>query len=193
MSHADRIRWEQRYAGAPPAAPLASTFIQAHAERLQGRILDIAAGTGRNALWLARRGATVHCIDIAGNGLRRALDEAKRESLAVCAVQADLESFPLPSDHYDAVVNVRYLQRSLFPAMRRTVRPGGLILFETFLLDTRAEGHPRNPDFSLRPGELAQAFCGFEFLHTYEGPNDDSDERTYVARMIARRPKPERD
>ncbi len=195
----DRQVWEERYAARRGGAGTGSTlhelaedvpseFLVAHAELLHGRVLDVAAGAGRNALFLARRGCIVEAFDISFAGLRLACAAAKSEGLQLLPVQADLETFPLPTDRYDAALNIRYLQRSLFVPLQRAVRPGGLILFETFLVDQREFCHPRNPAFLLQRGELRVAFSDCEILAYEEGLFRSAVGRpAYLARMLARR------
>src|SRR5262249_43211072 len=144
-------------------------FLVTHSDLIHGRALDVAAGAGRNALFLARHGCVVDAIDIAFGGLRSAFATARAEGLAVRPVQADLETFPLPRDRYDAAINIRYLQRSLFGPLQSAVKPGGIVFFETFLIDQQAIGHPRNPAFLLQRGELRAAFAAFEIVVYEEG------------------------
>src|SRR5262249_1922213 len=151
----------------PYGAPAPAEFLLAHATRCHGRVLDVAAGAGRNAVFLARRGCRVEAIDIAFGGLQRAITAAREEGLQIDAVQADLECFPLPRARYDAVINIRYLQRSLFAPLQNAVKPGGIVVFETFLIDQQAIGHPRNPAYLLQHGELRAAFSGFDIV-TYD-------------------------
>jgi tellurite methyltransferase len=197
MSH-DRDRWEDRYAGkgvsatdprfqseGSLAAP--SAFVVAHADRINGRVLDVAAGSGRNAVFLARRGAHVEAIDIAFAGLATAQRHAAAAGVSLALVQADLESYPLPRSRYDAVLNIRYLQRSLFTPMQRAVKPGGIVLFETFLIDQQALGHPKNPRYLLQRGELRDAFATWDVLVNEEGLFDVPGGRAYLARLLARR------
>ena len=185
----DRQRWEERYRTQQTAAARRpAEFLVAHADLIGGRVLDVAAGAGRNALFLARRGAVVEGIDIAFAGLQMAYAAARAEGLPVLAVQANLQAFPLPRARYDAVINVRYLQRSLFAALQRALKPGGVILFETFLIDQQGLGHHGNPDFLLQRGELRAAFSGCEMLLYEEGRFETAGEPAYLARMIARRP-----
>jgi 2-polyprenyl-3-methyl-5-hydroxy-6-metoxy-1,4-benzoquinol methylase len=185
----DRTRWEKRYASRDANRETPSAFLVAHAALIQGRVLDVAAGAGRNALFLARRGSAVEAIDISLNALRTARAAATAEGLQLSAIQADLEMFPLPRDRYDAVINMRYLQRSLFGALQGAVKPGGLIVFETFLIDQQRIGHPSNPDHLLRRGELRAAFAACTILEYEEGLFDEATQHTYLARLLARRPK----
>jgi len=183
-----RSRWEGRYATAHGIDAAPSRFLLEHAALIHGRALDVAAGRGRNTLFLARRGITVDAIDISFAALRTLHATAVTEHLRVQAVQADLESFPLPRNRYDALINVRYLQRSLFHGLREAVKPGGIILFETFLIDQRLIGHPSNPEYLLERGELRAAFTDWEIVHYAEGLLEEPRQRAYLARLVARRP-----
>ncbi|MBI3785881.1 MAG: class I SAM-dependent methyltransferase [Deltaproteobacteria bacterium] len=182
----DRSRWEKRYAAGISNEAAAGYLVQ-HADRLGGRILDVAGGSGRNAIYLARHGACVDIVDIAFNGLSFAVAVATQERLQLRAVQADLTNLPLPQRTYDAIINFRYLQRSLFASLQDALKPGGLVLFESFLIDQQSVGHPRNPDFLLQRGELRRAFAHFEIVDYWEGLTDEIHP-AYVARMLARRP-----
>jgi tellurite methyltransferase len=188
MASDDRQRWEERYAAGycgPERAP--TEFLVAHADLIHGRVLDVAAGSGRNALFLARRGNAVDAIDISFTGLHSARAAATAEGIELRAVQADLECFPLPVARYDAAINIRYLQRSLFEPLQRAVKPGGIILFETFLIDQQMFEHPRNPAHMLQHGELRRAFAGCEILVYSEGLVGSADGSAYLARLLARR------
>ena len=187
MTSDDRRRWEARYADARRTMGAPSAFLVRHADLIHGRVLDVAAGTGRNALFLARRGAVVDAFDISLNGLRTLQAAARGERLPIRPVQADLEHLPLPADLYDAAINIRYLQRSLFGALQRCVKPGGVILFETFLIDHLAVGHVSNPAFLLQRGELRRAFADCDVLVYEEGELDTEDVPAHLARLVARR------
>ena len=185
-----RPQWEQRYdardAGGtrPP-----SRFVVEHCGELpRGRALDVASGDGRHACYLARRGWRVDAIDFARAGLAQLVAVARLDGLAVAALQADLETFPLPRRRYDLVVNVRYLQRNLLAALKRALVPGGTIVFETFLRDQQQLGHPKNPAFLLERGELADRFRDFDLLAYREGYSETESGPAFLAQMVARRP-----
>lgn len=186
----NRRQWESRYRersddGVRPP----SQFLVEQCRQLpRGRALDVATGDGRHALYLARRGWAVDAIDFAYAGLACLVGIARRDRLPVTALQADLEVFPLPRDHYDAIVNVRYLQRSLTEALKCALRPGGMIVFETFLRDQQRLGHPKNPAFLLERGELADRFRDFEMLAYREGRCETESGPAFLVQMLARRP-----
>jgi len=192
MSHRRRD-WEERYRGQQKASDVfgsdasPSDFLVAHADLIRGHVLEVAAGAGRNALFLARRGCVVELVDISHDGLRQAHEAALAAGLTLLPIQADLETFPLPRSRYDAVINIRYLQRSLFEPLQEAVKPGGVILFETFLADQRSIGHPRNPEFLLQRGELRTVFARCEILVYEEGLFHATTRPCYLARLLARR------
>lgn len=186
----DRQHWESRYADAgAPSTRAPSSFLVAQRHRLpRGRALDLACGDGRNALDLARHGWRVDAIDFAHAALARLLAAARREELALDAFAADLEQFPLPTDRYDVVVNCRYLQRSLCRAITTSLRSGGMVVFETFIRDQAALGHPRNPAFLLERGELSSLFGELDILEHDEGRFESESGPAFLARLVARKP-----
>jgi len=189
MALEDRRRWEDRYQGGRRSATeVPSEFLRAHAHLLSGRVLDVAAGAGRNALYLARRGLVVEALDISLTGLRLAREAACAEGLTLLAAQVDLESFPLPRRRYDAIINIRYLQRSLFVPLRVALKAGGILLFETFLIDQQTLSKHRTAAYLLQRGELRAAFADFEILVYEEGLYQTSSGPSYLARMVARAP-----
>jgi SAM-dependent methyltransferase len=153
-----------------------------------GPALDVACGTGRHALWIARTGRTVDAID---RDVARCLalgSAAVRQRLPLRVVCADLERFPLPRRRYAVVVNTLYLDRRLVPQLIDALAPGGLLLFETFVIEQLATGHPRNPAFVLGPNELLELVAGLRVLNYREGPVDRDGTTVHLASVVARAP-----
>jgi tellurite methyltransferase len=135
----------------------------------RGLALDIAAGTGRHSLLLARSGFTVHAIDFSVPAMLNLAAAAQAEHLAVHPLVADLGSYPLPAGRYDAILNVCFLDRNLVPAMKAALKIGGALLFDTFLVDQAEIGHPRNPNFLLAHYELRAMLGDLEIVRYREG------------------------
>ena len=118
-----------------------------------GRVLDLAAGHGRQSLYLAAQGHRVLAID---------RDAAALATLAgapgVTTQVADLEGarWPLAGEHFDAVVVVHYLYRPRFAELLATLEPDGVLIYETFARGNEAFGRPSNPAFLLAEDELLQ-------------------------------------
>jgi SAM-dependent methyltransferase len=148
-----------------------------------GRVLDVAAGSGRHTRWLAAQGHAVTAID---------RDAAAMGSLTALAevVVADIEAgpWPLADRRFDAVVVTHYLWRPLLPALVAAVDAGGVLLYETFASGNASVGRPANPDFLLRPGELLAAAAGLRIVAYEDGFLADPDR--FVQRLVAVRERP---
>ena len=96
----------------------------------------------------------------------------------------DLETgeVSLGNEVYDAIVGVHYLHRPLFPALVAALRPHGLLLYETFTTAQAARGHPKNPAFLLKPGELLELVAPLKILRQREGEFEDREVAAVVAR-----------
>jgi tellurite methyltransferase len=150
-----------------------------------GTALDVAAGSGRNAVWLALRGLEVTAVDRLPDALERARRLAARLGVRLATIQADLRRPEAwPRGPFDVVAVFRFLDRRLFPTVRAAVSSGGLVLFETFVGEASGPGAPPRPGRRLLPGELAQAFGGFEVLRLREA----RPEAPGLASIVARRP-----
>jgi SAM-dependent methyltransferase len=128
-------------------------------------VLDVACGAGRHSRLFLERGHPVTAVDIDTSGMS---DLAGRPNLTV--LQADLEGapWPLAGQMFGAVVVVNYLWRPLLPTLIASVRPGGLLLYDTFAVGQERLGRPRNPDHLLRAGELLAAVQGHLTVLAYE-------------------------
>lgn len=163
----------------------------------RGRALDIASGEGRNAVFLAQHGWQVTGIErsrvgiekaaalAASRGVRGLADSTARAGGTLKLVQADLEQYELPAGAYDVVTVFYYLQRSLFPSIGRALRPGGILVYETYTIQQLDYPHgPRSPEHLLQPGELREAFRDLEILFYAE-----SNAGKAIACLLARKPK----
>jgi rhodanese-related sulfurtransferase len=167
-----------------------------------GRVLDVACGRGRHALLMASAGFDVRAIDRNPEAIAFVSQTAKRLALRIDAAVVDLETDPPPdlgSPGYDAILVFNYLHRPLFPRLHDAVAPGGRIFYETFTTrqagapaartmrgGVEAErGHPQNPAFLLKDGELASLMAPLTIKRSREG---DFDGR-FVASIVAERSK----
>lgn len=151
-----------------------------------GLALDLACGRGRHALWLAAAGFAVEAMDRDREAIEAVNAEALSLSLPVLAQVRDLEApgASLGAERYDVIIAVHYLHRPLFPAIIEALRPGGLLLYETFTREQAARGKPTNPDFLLLPGELLELTHTLDVLRSREG----DFEGRMIASVAARKP-----
>ncbi len=114
-------------------------------------MLDLACGQGRHARHLAQLGYRVEAVD------RDAAALAGLAGIAGINTRcADLEGAPWPygAGSFDGIVVANYLHRPLLSALLDALRPGGVLIYETFALGNEKLGRPSNPEFLLRPDEL---------------------------------------
>ena len=178
-----RSRWSRAVIVAVEPTTLApAPFLVEHASLLApGRTLDLAAGSGRNAVFLASRGHRVLAVDVS----LEALQTLRRRAPAIASAQVDLDRPCFRPGSVDNVVCVNFLDRRLFPEILGWIRPGGVLLYDTFLIDQRAVGHPRNPAFLLERGELLERLSGERVLHYREGAVRSEAETSFRAGIVA--------
>lgn len=167
-STSERNYWNNRYG---PSEYLFGTepadFLLQVVERLPkgGTVLDLAAGEGRNAVFMAKRGFDVTAWDLSATGLAKAAELARREGVTLRTAELDLETARLPVETVDVLLCFYYTQRSLFEQMERALRPGGCLLMENVTTEQPShERSPRDPSFRLAPNELLRAFPGLRVL-----------------------------
>jgi tellurite methyltransferase len=183
--------WDERYRSGERAAEdlyaaPAPLLVEAARKLAPGKALDLACGTGRNALWLAEQGWSVIAVDgspIAIEMLRR---RASERGLIMNMRVADLEKheYPIEPSSWNLIAICYYLQRDLFEPAKEGVVPGGILISIVHITEPGEEPTAHR----LRPGELESYFQAWEILHLREGkPNDAAHQRS-VAEIVARRP-----
>ena len=178
----DRLKWNQKYK-AEQLSDAPSTIVKQFYGLAAGKsALDIAAGNGRNALFLAEQGFAVDAVDISDAGLN--LFAGKHAG--VRPICADLDHFDIPPNQYDLIINIKYLSRRLFPYIREGLKQGGVLIFQTFL-DSRDGGNeqPLRRDYRLRENELLHAFLSLKVLLYREGREESPEEAAYLATLVA--------
>ena len=187
----DRQRWTERYASDIRASDAPSDWvIQACARIPHGAlVLDIAAGSGRHATPLARLGHHVVALDFVELAVRRAVLRHVR----VLGVVATIWSLPLRPKSADAVLCANFLERAFFDDLKALLKPGGLLIYETYTLEHRTlveagrARAPRSPDYLLAPGELGRLVAPLEILDSREGLVKDGAGERYCASIIAQK------
>jgi SAM-dependent methyltransferase len=185
MTESDRVKWDRRYAQ-PRQVDLAPPDLLSEFDALlprQGSALDIAAGDGRLALWLAGRGLDVLAVDISTAGLELAQRAAVDQGFEIETIALDLEAEPLPVGPFDVITCFNYRQRDLFPHIHERLKDGGFFLAEVATVaNLERHSHP-SLKYLAEPGELRQDCEPLEIVHYQEGWHDDRAS----ARVVARR------
>lgn len=185
------VDWNERYRQQELKDAPHPIVVQFASQLTPGRALDLACGTGRHAMWLAEHGWKVTAVDYARVGIdilkQRAAAE-KKKKLVIDARVANLEAheFEVEPNSYDLVVVCNYLQRDLFPSIRRGTRVGGVVIAVNSMLDDDPDIKPMNPAYLVSRGELRAQFEGWKLLWYFEGKSGEGPQRA-IAQVVARR------
>jgi dihydroneopterin aldolase len=177
--------------------PAPAAFFLDHWHKLaKGHALDVASGRGRHALFLAAQGFSVEAVDRDEHALADLASTARAKGFPnIVSRTVDFEIDPLrppdlPVERYDAILVFFYLYRPIFPALLQALKPGGHLMYETFLIDNHfRRGHPRRQEFCLGHNELLQLASGLRVLYYDEGehPHDQGCDTVFTARFLGQK------
>lgn len=179
----DRLRWNRKYAErnwpVEPADIVRRFFYLAK----PGPVLDIAAGNGRNALFLAEKGFDVVAADISEQGLSQ-IAGTHEKLFPLCV---DLDVFEIPAGHFTMITNLFFLHRRLYPWIIRGLAAGGILIFETYIDFPDNGAHRHTPDFCLDENELLHAFAPLHILYYEETTRSKDEGVARIASLVARK------
>ena len=190
--------WDRRYgeAGRLWSQNANALLVEFASDLPPGRALDIGAGEGRNAIWLAKAGWEVTALDVSSVGLDRAAQGAAEEGVALELVAGDWREYAAPSPIDLAVISFMHPhpgeRATMFERARASLVPGGHLF--TVGVDVSEHGRrgPPDPDRLYTPERLREALSGFEVLRcepvAYEGESRDGRRSVLDVVAIAQRP-----
>lgn len=167
----------------PPEEPSAWVARFAPMVPAAGTVLDVACGAGRHARMFRDRGHPVVVLD---RDVVKVSDMAVDPEVEIVA--RDLENgrpWPLEGRTFAGVVVVNYLHRPLFPALVRSVAPGGVLIYETFAAGNERFGRPRNPNFLLHREELLIAVRPELQVVAFEDLEEQAPRHAVKQRVVA--------
>ncbi|WP_432823373.1 SAM-dependent methyltransferase [Trichloromonas sp.] len=194
--------WDQRYDTEEYVyGTQANDFLVSVSDRMsQGRVLCLAEGEGRNAVFLAKQGHAVLAVDASAVGLKKARQLAAAQQVKIEIAAADLADFEIGQSSWDAIVSIFC---HLPPALRREVhrkvvaglRPGGLFILEAYTpkqLQFKTGGPPVAELMMTLEG-LKEELAGLTFDHAAELERDIIEGRLHfgrgaVVQLVARKP-----
>ncbi len=166
--------WDQRFSQAEPVyGNQPNAFLAAQACRFQRgmKLLVPADGYGRNGIWLAQQGFSVHTVDLSGVGVKRARKTAEAAGLAMTIEQADLAMWKWPEAEFNGVFAIFLhlppeVRAKVHRAMLGAVKPGGLVILEAFSPTQLkySSGGPKRVELLYTAEMLRQDFSGAEAM-----------------------------
>ena len=153
--------------GSPHGTRGPSPWVERFAPRIprEGVVLDLASGSGRHARYLVHLGYRVVAADV---DVSRIADLESDQRIEVFETDLQADDWPWGDRRFDGVVVTNYLHRPTLAHLGNTLRPGGVLIYETFAKGHEAFGRPTNPDYLLNPGELLSAFASQLMVVAYE-------------------------
>ena len=193
MSEDDKNHWEKRYSGdgreanRNPSALLTDWLDSRQGP--PGSALDLACGTGRNALYLAEKGYEVTAVDISPRAIKLAGEAAREKGLEINWIVADLDNYTIQGEYDIIVISFLYVNKTMVPAIINAMKKGGILLCENHMFPpSAAEEEARKHRFHLKPGELPQLFEGLKAIRYEERRVDGKEGRpSYIAILIAQK------
>lgn len=162
-------KWDERYRSGERGGSEPSRIVVEGAALIKpGRALDLAAGAGRNAIYLKQNGWKVTAVD----GSEEAIKLVRAQKIEGRVLDLEQSALPFADEWFDLVCIVNFLHRPLFAEARRVCRRGGIIAAEIPTTSSKK-------NFSLPPGDLRSMFGDWELLVDREGD---------VAEIVARNP-----
>ena len=195
--------WDERYSepgyayGSEP-----NDFLAAEAQRIApgGKVLCLAEGEGRNAVWLAGRGFAVTAVDQSKVGLAKASALAAERGVSIATVQADLSVFELEPGAWDAIVSIwghlpLHVREVLHKKVVHGLKPGGVLILESYTPAQLAlgTGGPRDPGMCMTLTGLQQELAGLELVVGVEKQREVKEGKYHqgtsaVVQVVAVRP-----
>jgi SAM-dependent methyltransferase len=178
----DRIKWNEKYRKESYPTDVSGVVKKFYHLAPGKKALDIAAGNGRNAVFLARKGFSVDAVDISEVGL----SEFAGRYPNIDAICADLDQFDIATARYDLIVNVKFLNRRLFPYIQEGLKPGGVVIFHTLLgLDSTKSTPEHCRDYLLRTNELLHVSLAMRIIYYREAGDLETNHSDEMATLVA--------
>ena len=198
------MNWDQRY-GEPGFAygTQANDFLIEQADRISegGRVLCLAEGEGRNAVYLAGRGYQVTGVDASAVGMTKARALAAERGVSIDTVTANLDGFNIEPGYWDGIVSIfchvpPTVRRTLHRQVVAGLKPGGVLILEAYTPAQIAlgTGGPPVPEMTMTLASLQEELVGLEFEIGREREREVVEGKYHTGRgavvqLLARKPK----
>jgi len=153
----------------------------------QGKILSLAEGEGRNAVYLASLGYQVTGVDGSEVGLRKAVELATGRGVAITTIHADLSEFEIEPEQWDGIIACychlpSAIRIPLHQAAVRGLKTGGVFVLEAFSKEQLAygTGGPQSLDMLMSLDDLKRELAGLEIIHAVKRERDVREGRGHT-------------
>jgi len=169
--------WDEKYSAAHYVyGEVPNTFLQEHVDCLpKGRILCLAEGEGRNAVYLARQGYSVTAVDASEIGLQKAQRLAEKHQTSFEIIHADLATFDLGENQWDGIVSIfchvpQEIRKRIHSQIAAGLKTGGVFLLEAYTPQQLEYGTGGPPDVEsmMSKTRLLEEVPGLAFSHLEE-------------------------
>lgn len=154
-----------------------------------GQVLDLACGKGHNGLNLKQHNIDVLFADIEQAHLDNLFkyDKVDKNNIwyADFESKAQIDTLKLSQMRLQGVIVFRYLHRPLFDALKQAVKPGGVVIYETFTEQNKQFGRPNRDQFLLKKDELKILFKDWDILFYFEGIKQNPDRA--IAQIVCKK------
>ncbi len=184
-------KWNEAYQAADiaNAKPAQVLFENKHLlPVMKGDALDLACGRAGNAILLTQCGFNVDAVDISPIVLSKVEQYVAQKNLSIVCECRDVEQEGLSEKKYDVIMVSYYLYRELFPQIIASLKPNGLLFYETWSQQKVDDSGPSNPDFRLKMGELLDLTAPLQTLfYREEGESGDISKGHRNSTMLVAR------
>ncbi len=150
-------------------------------------VIDIAAGQGRDVIFLSRQGLHACGLERSREAIKLARASAAENGVEISMVRGDAERLPFKPAVAGTVTVFYFLLREIMDQLVAMLAPGGLLVYETFTKRQNEIDRPRDPRYLLDDGELLAYFRHMELIFYEEGIFDTHDKRRALARFVGRK------
>jgi tellurite methyltransferase len=167
----DRQKWNKKYSENSYDSEISQIVKRYYSYAPKGQALDIAAGMGQNSFFLSEKGFTVDAVDISDY----AIENIRHENSSINTIEADLDTFVIEPEHYEFIINIKFLQRRLFPYIKEGLKKHGLLIFESYIeTEDMNLKRPYSRDYLLRKNELLHSFLSLRIIYYCEEKTEPS-------------------
>jgi SAM-dependent methyltransferase len=195
------MQWDERYSepGYAYGTEPNDYLVDMAKDIPQGKVLSLAEGEGRNAIFLAQLGCDVTAVDSSAVGMHKAQELAYDKNLAIQTVVMDLKDYDPGIEQWDAVVSIFChmppVQRAeLHHRVIRALKPGGVFILEAYIPRQLefATGGPGAAELMMSLASLQQELQGLELEVAHEIERDVHEGkyhhgRAAVVQILARK------